>query len=72
MMSSAIFLAFPYGLIGNYMKVRGKPSKNTITVSWTTSSISSTRAGGSPSRIKGPLVAKYQLVDLLEYSVSTP
>jgi hypothetical protein len=41
-------------------------------VSWTPSSISSTRAGGSPSRIKGPLVATYQLVDLLEYSVSTP
>jgi hypothetical protein len=41
-------------------------------VSWTPSSISSTRAGGSPSRIKGPLVDKYQLVDLLEYSVSTP
>jgi hypothetical protein len=30
------------------------------------------RPGGSPSRIKGPLVAKYQLVDLLKYSVSTP
>jgi hypothetical protein len=41
-------------------------------VSWTPSSISSTHAGGSPSRIKGPLVDKYQLVDLLEYSVSTP
>jgi hypothetical protein len=39
-------------------------------MSWTPS-ISSTRAGGSPSKIKGPLVAKYQLVDLLEYSVST-
>jgi hypothetical protein len=37
-----------------------------------TPSISNTHAGGSPSRISGPLVAKYQLVDLLEYSVSAP
>jgi hypothetical protein len=41
-------------------------------VSWTPSSISSTHVGGSPSRIRSPLVAKYQLVDLLEYSVSAP
>jgi hypothetical protein len=40
-------------------------------VSWTPS-ISSILTGGSPSRIRSPLVAKYQLVDLLAYSVSAP
>jgi hypothetical protein len=35
-------------------------------------SISSILIEGSPSRIRSPLVAKYKLVDLLEYSVSTP
>jgi hypothetical protein len=42
----------------------------TLDLSWTLS-ISNTHVGGSPLRIRNPLVAKYHLGDLLEYSVST-